>query len=54
MSVIDFKKQLAQCQDQLAVERLLQNWSDLRVSLPELAALRDDVCNKLNAVNQPG
>jgi hypothetical protein len=47
MSATDFKRQLAACADQRAVERLLQSWFAVAAVGTERAALRDEVCNKV-------
>jgi hypothetical protein len=49
MSATDFKKQLAACQDQRAVERLLQSsWSYVQAMNAELVELREEVIRKVD------
>jgi hypothetical protein len=50
MSATDFKKQLAKCPDQRAVERLLQNWHCLQATVPEYQSLREAVIAKVDEV----
>lgn len=49
MSASAFKKQLAACADQRAVERLLQSsWCCLQATVTDYQALRDEVIGKVD------